>query len=214
MLEKMNLPNKLTMLRIVLVPLFIILLAIPTDFYEWIKWTNGQSIMAWIAIAVYAVAAITDTLDGQISRKYNIVTKFGKIMDPLADKLLVSAGFIMLTGLGVIPAFVTAIVVFRDFFVNALRMFGSDNGKDVAAKISGKIKTVFQMLTVVLGLGNYALMPTMGIGSFISSSLRMSTFGLLVNVALTVSVIGVVVATVWSFVDYFNRFKGDIDVEN
>ena len=131
MLKKMNLPNKLTMLRIVLVPVFIVFMSLPQ---EWI-WPM------WTAFGIFIAAAITDFLDGRISRKKNIVTKFGKIMDPLADKMLVSAGFILLTGLGVVPAWITAIIILRDFFVNALRMFGSDNGKDLAAGLSGKIKT-------------------------------------------------------------------------
>lgn len=214
MLKKMNLPNKLTMLRIILVPIFILLLSIPQEFFEFIKCPDVYNYMGYVALVVFAVAAITDFLDGRISRKNGIVTKFGKIMDPLADKLLVSAGFIMLTGLGVVPAFVTAIVVFRDFFVNALRMFGSDNSKDLAAGISGKVKTLFQMLAIVFSLLNYSMMPTMGIGSFMSSSIDMNLFELLVNVTMSVTIICTVVATIWSFVDYFNRFKEDIDVEN
>lgn len=214
MLKKMNLPNKLTMLRIILVPIFILLLCIPQEFFEFIKCPDMYNVMGYVALVVFAVAAFTDFLDGRISRKNGIVTKFGKIMDPLADKLLVSAGFIMLTGLGVVPAFVTAIVVFRDFFVNALRMFGSDNSKDLAAGISGKIKTLFQMLTIVFSLLNYSMMPTMGIGSFISASMDMNVFELLVNVTMSITIICTVVATIWSFVDYFNRFKEDIDVEN
>ena len=135
-------------------------------------------------------------------------------MDPLADKLLVSAGFIMLTGLGIVPAFITAIIVFRDFFVNALRMFGSDNQKDVSAGLSGKIKTLFQMLSIVFALLSYSMMPTMGIGSFMTSSLDMSIFELIINVAMSVTLIFALIATIWSFVDYFLRFKEDIDVEN
>ena len=122
-LKKMNLPNKLTMLRIVLVPLFIILLSIPSSVYETTTTSMdmygktqttttvsiAKAIVGWIALAVFVIASITDTLDGMISRKNGIVTKFGKIMDPLADKLLVSAGFIMLTGLGIVPAAITAV---------------------------------------------------------------------------------------------------------
>ena len=107
MLKKMNLPNKLTMLRIILVPFFIIAMALPT---EW-TWT------LWTAFGIFVVAAITDFLDGQISRRKNLVTKFGKIMDPLADKLLISAGFIMLAGkfvddVSVIPSWIVAIIIF------------------------------------------------------------------------------------------------------
>ena len=218
LLKRMNLPNKLTMLRIILVPLFILCLSIPADVWgmlPFVKDAEGVvNVMTYVALIIFAVAAFTDFLDGKISRKNGIVTKFGKIMDPLADKLLVSAGFIMLTGIGVVPAFVTAIVVFRYFFVNALRMFGSDNAKDVSAGISGKVKTLFQMLTITFSLLNQAMMPEMGIGSFMKYSLDMNAFELLVNVTMSVSIIFAVIATVWSFIDYFNRFKEDIDVEN
>ena len=213
MLKKMNLPNKLTMLRIILVPVFIICLCMPQVF-EWFKIENTQTVMGIIALIVFVVAAITDCLDGRISRKQNIVTKFGKIMDPLADKLLVSSGFIMLTGLGVVPAFVTAIVVFRDFFVNALRIFGSDNSKDVAAGLSGKVKTLFQMLAITFGLLSYIIAPSYGMFEFIEQSLYMGTAELLVNISMSITVLITVIATLWSFVDYFKRFKDDIDVEN
>ena len=213
MLKKMNLPNKLTMLRIILVPVFIICLCMPQVF-EWFKIENTQTVMGIIALIVFVVAAITDCLDGRISRKQNIVTKFGKIMDPLADKLLVSSGFIMLTGRGVVPAFVTAIVVFRDFFVNALRMFGSDKSKDVAAGLSGKVKTLFQMLAITFGLLSYIIAPSYGMFGFIEQSLYMGTAELLLNISMSVTVLITVIATLWSFVDYFKRFKDDIDVEN
>lgn len=214
MLKKMNLPNKLTMLRIVLVPIFILCLSIPESFFNNINFSIGTTIMGWVALAIFIIAAITDFLDGNISRKLGIVTKFGKIMDPLADKLLVSAGFIMLTGLGIVPAFVTAIVVFRDFFVTALRMFGSDNSKDVAAGLSGKVKTLFQMLAIICSLVSYIIAPNYGIFSFVSDSMLMTTTDILLNVAMSVTVACTVVATLWSFVDYFIRFKEDIDVEN
>lgn len=221
MLKKMNLPNKLTMLRIVLVPIFILCLCIPVEFWQFleknttfIKADTATTVMSFAALIIFAVAAFTDFLDGRISRGRGIVTKFGKIMDPLADKLLVSSGFIMLTALGLVPGFVTAIVVFRDFFVNALRMFGSDNAKDVSAGISGKIKTLFQMLTITFSLLSYAIMPKMRIGSFMTDSLDMNIFELVVNVIMSVTVVFTVITTIWSFVDYFNRFKEDIDVEN
>ncbi len=214
MLKKMNLPNKLTMLRIILVPVFVLFLCIPKEFFEFINLPDVYGYMGYVSLAIFCIAAITDTLDGQISRKRNIVTKFGKIMDPLADKLLVSTGFVMLTGLGVIPAFVTVIVVFRDFFVNALRMFGADKSKDVSAGLSGKIKTVFQMLSIVLGLLSYAYMPQTALFAFIENSMMMNTFELIINIFLSVAVVGAIGATLWSFVDYFLRFKEDIDVEN
>jgi len=209
MLKKMNLPNKLTMLRIILVPFFIIAMALPT---EW-TWT------LWTAFGIFVVAAITDFLDGQISRRKNLVTKFGKIMDPLADKLLISAGFIMLAGkfvddVSVIPSWIVAIIIFRDFFVNALRMFGADKGADLAAGISGKLKTVFQLIGLTLAILGIALNPTYStFGLFVTKSTSMGAVELLINVGMTVSIACAVLATLWSLVDYIVRFKKDINVE-
>ena len=132
----------------------------------------------------------------------------------LADKLLVSAGFIMLTGLGIVPAAITAVIVFRDFFVTALRTFGADNQKDVAAGLSGKIKTVFQMLAIISGLIQYIIQPLDGMFAFISGANGMFAFELLVNVFMSLALVGALVATIWSFIDYFIRFKDDIDVEH
>lgn len=204
MWKKMNLPNKLTILRIILVPLFVIAMCLPSD-WVWPIYT---------ALGIYLVAAFTDFLDGHISRSKGLVTKFGKIMDPLADKLLVSTGFIMLTGVGVIPAWITVIIVFRDFFINALRMFGTDNNKDLAASLSGKIKTLFQLIGIPLGIFNFALQPKLGFGAFIESAAKMDMLGLMVNVFMTVSISAAVIATLWSFVAYCKRFKDDIDYEN
>ena len=204
-LKKMNLPNKLTMLRIVLVPLFIILLSIPSSVYETTTTSMdmygqtqttttvsiAKAIVGWIALAVFVIASITDTLDG-----------------------LVSAGFIMLTGLGIVPAAITAVIVFRDFFVTALRTFGADNQKDVAAGLSGKIKTVFQMLAIISGLIQYIIQPLDGMFAFISGANGMFAFELLVNVFMSLALVGALVATIWSFIDYFIRFKDDIDVEH
>lgn len=204
MWKKMNLPNKLTILRIILIPFFVVAMCLPQD---WI-WP------IYTALGIYIVAAFTDFLDGHISRKKGLVTKFGKIMDPLADKLLVSAGFIMLTGLGIVPAWITVIIVFRDFFINALRMFGSDNQKDLAAGLSGKIKTLFQLVGIPLGILNVALQSKYGFAAFIENANKMDMIGLMVNVFMTVTISVAVLATLWSFVSYFKRFKSDIDYEN
>lgn len=202
MLKKMNIPNKLTILRIVLVPLFVIFLSLPK---EWI-WP------LWTGLVIYVIASITDCIDGIIARKTNSITKFGKIMDPLADKLLVSSGFIILTGLSVIPAWITAIIVFRDFSVTALRTFGADKSKDLGASLSGKVKTVFQLVGVPLALIDVA-MQIGGFGAFVTNAINMSTFALLINVCMTVSISAAVISTIWSLVDYFLRFKEDINVE-
>lgn len=203
MLKEMNLPNKLTMLRIVLVPIFVILMCIPEEIVS----------VRYVALGIFCLAAITDFLDGMISRKKDIVTNFGKIMDPLADKLLISAGFIMLTGAGIIPAWITFIIVFRDFFVNALRMFAVDGGEDVSAGLSGKMKTVFQLVGLVLALVAYSIgFDFTAFGSFIEASSVMEFFELFINVFMTVAVSAAAIFSIVSMVDYIFKFKKYIDV--
>lgn len=204
MLKKMNLPNKLTCLRIILVPIFVVFMALPVE-WSWTKWT---------ALGIYIVASFTDFLDGHISRKNNIVTKFGKIMDPLADKLLVSSGFVMLAGLNIIPAWIAVIILFRDFFVTSLRMFGADNNSDLAAHFSGKIKTVFQLIGVCLAILGVALYTSNNsFAVFFEASVNMNMGQMLINVFMTVSIAMAVIFTIWSLIDYFIKFKKDINVE-
>lgn len=203
MLKKMNLPNKLTLVRMILVPFFIIAMALPSE-WGWNLWT---------ALGIFIVAAITDFVDGYLSRKNNQVTKFGKIMDPLADKLLISSGFIMLAGLQVIPAWIAAIIIFRDFFVNSLRMFGADKGSDLAAALSGKVKTIFQLVGVPLAILGTALGANHTFGIFLEKSTSMSMLELMTNVGMTIAIGAALLATVWSLVDYVVRFKKDVNVE-
>lgn len=198
MFKKMNLPNKLTMLRMVMVVVFVVFMCLPTKL-EWAR---------YVALAVFVLASITDFLDGYISRKNNLVTKFGKIMDPLADKMLVASGFILIAAAGIIPAWMAVVIVLRDFFVTGLRNFGADKEKDLAASLSGKVKTVFQLLAVIL-----ALVGTYNFGDFVTQSLVMTPFELLINVGMTVSVAAAVLATVWSLIDYIARFKDTVKVD-
>lgn len=198
MLKKMNLPNKLTMLRMLLVIVFVVFMCLPTKFV-WAK---------YVSLGVFVVASITDFLDGYISRKKNLVTKFGKIMDPLADKMLVASGFILLATAGVIPAWMAVIIVLRDFFVTGLRNFGADNNKDLAASLTGKVKTVFQLLAIIL-----ALVGTYNFGDFVTQSLTMTPIELLINIGMSVSVAAAVLATVWSLIDYIARFKDSVKVD-
>lgn len=198
MFKKMNLPNKLTMLRMFLVVVFVVFMCLPTKL-EWAR---------YVALAVFILASITDFLDGYISRKKNLVTKFGKIMDPLADKMLVASGFILIAAAGIIPAWMAVVIVLRDFFVTGLRNFGADKEKDLAASLSGKVKTVFQLLAVIL-----ALVGTYNFGDFVSQSLVMTPLELLINVGMTVSVAAAVLATVWSLIDYIARFKDTVKVD-
>ncbi|MDD2627468.1 MAG: CDP-diacylglycerol--glycerol-3-phosphate 3-phosphatidyltransferase [Clostridia bacterium] len=196
----MNLPNKLTMLRIVLVPVFIILMVL-SELKIW-------DYMHLVALGIFIIAAITDYLDGKISRKRNIVTEFGKIMDPLADKLLVSSALIMLVGIGKIPAWIVAIIIARDFFASSLRMFGSDNGVAISAVRSGKIKTLFQMIGIIL-----VIVDTNVFGAFLEKGTMMGLYELSINVLSTVSISLALLATLWSLVDYIVKFGKHINVE-
>ena len=198
MFKKMNLPNKLTMLRMVMVVVFVVFMCLPTKL-DWAR---------YVALAVFVLASITDFLDGYISRKNNLVTKFGKIMDPLADKMLVASGFILIAAAGIIPVWMAVVIVLRDFFVTGLRNFGADKSKDLAASLSGKVKTVFQLLAVIL-----ALVGTYNFGDFVTQSLVMTPLELLINVGMTVSVAAAVLATVWSLIDYIARFKDTVKVD-
>ncbi|MDO4219805.1 MAG: CDP-diacylglycerol--glycerol-3-phosphate 3-phosphatidyltransferase [Candidatus Saccharibacteria bacterium] len=142
----MNLPNKLTMMRVLLIPVFVIALLVPI----------GISWQKWIALAIFIVASLTDLADGKIARKYNLVTNFGKFMDPLADKLLVCAALVCLVSLERIPAWVVIIIISREFIVSGLRLIAVDQGVVIAASMWGKVKTVFQMTMIILMLADIA----------------------------------------------------------
>ncbi len=134
----MNLPNKLTMFRIVLTPVFLAVL----------YW--GFPGADYAALAIFIIASLTDLLDGKIARKYNLVTNFGKFMDPLADKLLVCSALICLIELGQLPAWMVIIIISREFIISGFRLVASDNGIVIAASYWGKFKTTFQMAAVIL----------------------------------------------------------------
>ena len=141
----MNLPNKLTVLRVILIPFFVAALL----------WENGENYSMRIAAAViFIVASLTDMLDGKIARKYNLVTNFGKFMDPLADKLLVCAALICLIQLNQLPAWMVIIIISREFIISGFRLVASDNGVVIAASYWGKFKTTFQMIAVILLIFN------------------------------------------------------------
>lgn len=137
----MNLPNKLTMMRILLIPLFVFLLL----------WNHGEdSILRILSLIVFCVASLTDYLDGQIARRNHMVTNFGKFMDPLADKLLVCSALICMIELQQLPAWYVIIIIAREFIISGFRLVASDNGVVIAASWWGKFKTGFQMATVIL----------------------------------------------------------------
>lgn len=137
---KMNLPNKLTILRTVMIPFFILFLY--TD------WFHGYDKI--IAAVIFIAASLTDMLDGKIARKYNLVTNFGKFMDPLADKLLVCSALICLIALDKIPAWIVIVIISREFIISGFRLIAADNGVVIAASYWGKFKTASQMVTVIL----------------------------------------------------------------
>ena len=141
-LAELNLPNKLTLLRMALVPVYLVLLA------------RGLDVPALI---VFAAASLTDMLDGKIARKYGLVTNFGKFMDPIADKLLTHTAFIMLTSMSRLHVVACIIFVAREFVVSGLRLVAVEQGRVIAAGMSGKVKTVLQMILVmwltVFGVG-------------------------------------------------------------
>ena len=137
----MNLPNKLTVLRVLLIPFFVAALL----------WAGGDNMtLRYGAAAIFIVASLTDLLDGKIARKYNLVTNFGKFMDPLADKLLVCSALICLIELGEIPAWMVIVIISREFIISGFRLVASDNGVVIAASYWGKFKTTFQMIAVIL----------------------------------------------------------------
>ena len=135
----MNTPNKLTLLRVILIPFFVVcMLAVSAD--------RGN----WAALAIFVIASLTDTLDGYLARRDNLVTNFGKFMDPLADKLLVCSAMICLVDLERIPSWVVIIIIGREFVISGFRLIASDNGIVIAANYWGKIKTVCQMVMIIV----------------------------------------------------------------
>ena len=157
----MNLPNKLTMLRVILVPVFMVFAAfgrIGTSDYD-------RTAMLAAGI-IFAAASFTDFLDGYIARKNHLVTDFGKFMDPLADKMLTTAAFIYMLVDGVCHPVVLAVILFREFAVAGVRMIAAERGTVIAANMWGKVKTVLQMITIILYyLGSFFL-PASAAGVF------------------------------------------------
>lgn len=135
----MNLPNKITMLRVLLIPFFVVFMLLP-----------GIPYAPYIAAVIFVVASLTDTLDGYLARKYELVSNFGKFMDPLADKLLVCSALICLVAVGSIPAWVVIVIISREFIISGFRLVASDAGVVIAASWWGKVKTVVQMIMSVV----------------------------------------------------------------
>ncbi len=178
----MNLPNKLTILRVLMIPFFV--------FFVLTEYAGVAS--KWIALGIFVVASLTDLLDGYIARKYNMVTNFGKFMDPLADKLLVCAALICLTALGQLPTYITILIISREFIISGFRLVASDNGIVIAASYWGKFKTTFQMLMIILMLANIAA----------------------IQIVTTIVMWIAVVLTIISLLDYLVKNKSIMKEEN
>lgn len=171
----MNLPNKLTLFRVILIPFFIVALLMPSIPYN-----------DYIACGIFIIASLTDMLDGKIARKYNLVTNFGKFMDPLADKLLVCSALICLIELNRMASWMVIVIIAREFIISGFRLIASDNGVVIAASYWGKFKTVFQMVSVILLI------------------LNIEAISMLTNILVWIALI----LTVVSLIDYIVKNKG------
>ena len=140
----MNLPNKLTILRVILIPFFVVFMLFDI--------TGAAD--KWIALVIFCVASLTDMLDGKIARKYNLVTNFGKFMDPLADKLLVCTALICLTSMNRLNVIVVLVIIAREFIISGFRLIAAENGVVIAANYWGKFKTASQMVMIILLLAD------------------------------------------------------------
>lgn len=150
----MNLPNQLTVLRILMIPIFMIVALVPLNWGSLDMMGVNLEVTQLVAAIIFAVASITDWLDGKIARKHNLVTNFGKFADPLADKMLVMTAFIVLVEQGKATAWIVAIIVCRELAVTGLRLLLVEDGEVMAAAWPGKIKTATQMVAIILLLIN------------------------------------------------------------
>ena len=159
----MNLPNKLTLLRVCLIPVFLLLY--PASIL-------GDPVSRYAALCVFIAASLTDALDGYIARKYNLITNFGKLMDPMADKLLVAAAMIAMVQTGALPSWVVIIIISREFLITGFRMLALERGIVIAASSWGKYKTISQIAMIILILldfiPNIILMPVIAVAAILT----------------------------------------------
>lgn len=196
----MNLPNKITIARIIFVPIMVLIPFIAPTIGLDKQILYGLPIANIVLLIIFLVASLTDYLDGHIARKRNMVTNFGKFLDPIADKLLVFTALIMLVETNMIPAWIPIVIAAREFMVSAIRMVVASEGTVIAASMLGKVKTVTQM--VAISLAFIDVNPFM---SFMNGDL--SGFLLCLNVLMSLAMIVCVVTTIWSGFDYFMKSK-------
>lgn len=160
--KNMNLPNRLTMIRVFLIPVFVVFmcLSVKGGQAEALRSSADSSfvLFRWISVIIFGAASFTDFLDGRIARKRGLISNFGKFMDPLADKLLVCSALILLTAEGSLPVWVVLIIIAREFIISGVRLIASDNGVVIAASYWGKFKTVSQMLLCII-----LILPTLSL---------------------------------------------------
>lgn len=193
----MNLPNKITIIRMILVPFMLV---VPI-FGITATILGGIAVENLIILAIFLIASFTDFLDGHLARKNNMVTTFGKFLDPIADKLLVITALMMLVESGIIPAWIPIITVTREFLVSGVRMLAAGEGTVIAASMLGKIKTVSQM--VAISLAFISINPFI---SFINGGIP-ETLHLVINILMSVAMVVSVIATIWSGADYLIKSK-------
>ena len=206
----MNLPNKLTVFRIILVPIMVIVsfFDIPGSFL-------GIPTTMWVLNLIFIIASITDKLDGDLARKNNQVTTFGKFLDPIADKILVVTAMMLLVEMGRLPAWIPIIVIFREFVVSGYRLIAvQSEGKVIAANIWGKLKTVTQMLGIIcMFLTNhpyfaFILRAKTEEEMLVNSALTyMSTGDFIMNIIASVLITASVIATIFSGYEYLKGGK-------
>ncbi len=192
----MNLPNKITVARMLLIPIMIIVPYLGLNNILFGSVTIGS----FITLIIFLIASFTDFLDGYLARKNNLVTTFGKFLDPIADKLLVLSALIMLVEQGIIPGWIPIIIAAREFIVSGIRMLAAGDGKVIAASWYGKIKTVSQMIAISL-----AFLSTNTFMQF--TSVEMGTGALILNILMSLAMIVAVLTTILSGVDYFMKSK-------
>lgn len=192
----MNLPNKITVARMLLIPIMIIVPYLGLNNILFGSVTIGS----FITLIIFLIASFTDFLDGYLARKNNLVTTFGKFLDPIADKLLVLSALIMLVEEGIIPGWIPIIIAAREFIVSGIRMLAAGDGKVIAASWYGKVKTVSQMIAISL-----AFLSTNTFMQF--TSVEMGTGALILNILMSLAMVIAVLTTILSGIDYFMKSK-------